>query len=56
MRLEDMMTRKFATLKPGVSLKSAIRLLRNIQRDGLPVLEEDGSLAGIFTKTNLYIV
>ena len=54
MRLEDMMTRKFATLKPGDSLKSATRLLRNSQRDGLPVLEEDGTLAGIFTKTNLY--
>ena len=54
MRLEDMMTRKFATLKPGDSLKSAIRMLRNSQRDGMPVLQEDGSLAGIFTKTNLY--
>lgn len=54
MRLEDMMTHKFATLKPGDSLKSAVRLLRNSQRDGMPVLNEDGSLAGIFTKTNLY--
>jgi PAS domain S-box-containing protein len=54
MRLENMMTRKFATLKPGDSLVKAIRLLRNSQRDGMPVLKEDGSLAGIFTKTNLY--
>jgi len=54
MRLEDMMTRKFATLRPDDTLKSAIRLLRNSQRDGLPVLNKDGSLAGIFTKTNLY--
>lgn len=54
MRLEDMMTRKFATLRPDDSLKSAISLLRNSQRDGLPVLNKDGSLAGIFTKTNLY--
>jgi PAS domain S-box-containing protein len=54
MRLEDMMTRKFATLKPGDSLRSAICQLRNSQRDGMPVLKEDGSLAGIFTKTNLY--
>jgi PAS domain S-box-containing protein len=54
MRLEDMMTRKFATLKPGDSLKRAIQLLRNSQRDGLPVLNDDGTLAGILTKTNLY--
>ncbi len=54
MRLEDMMTRQFATLRPEDSLKSAISLLRKSQRDGLPVLNNDGSLAGIFTKTNLY--
>jgi len=54
MRLEDMMTRDFATLRPEDSLKDAINLLRNSQRDGLPVLNKDGSLAGIFTKTNLY--
>lgn len=54
MRLEDMMTCNFSTLKADDSLKKAIRLLRNSQRDGLPVLNRDGSLAGIFTKTNLY--
>ncbi len=54
MRLEDMMTREFATLRPGDTLKKAVRLLRNSRRDGLPVLNKDGSLAGIFTKTNLY--
>ncbi len=54
MRLEDMMTTRFATLHPGESLQSAVQRLRNSQRDGLPVLNEDGSLAGIFTKTNLY--
>ena len=54
MRLADMMTRDFATLQPGDTLKQAIRLLRSSRRDALPVLKEDGSLAGIFTKTNLY--
>lgn len=54
MRLEHMMTRRFATLRPEDSLRSAINQLRNSQRDGLPVLNADGSLAGIFTKTNLY--
>ena len=54
MRLEDMMTRDYATLRPGDTLKKAVRLLRNSRRDGLPVLNEDGTLAGIFTKTNLY--
>lgn len=46
MRLEDMMTRKFATLRPGDSLEKAVRLLRNSQRDGLPVLQDNGTLAG----------
>ncbi len=54
MRLEDMMTTKFATLRPGESLETAVERLRNSRRDGLPVLREDGSPAGIFTKTNLY--
>lgn len=54
MRLEDMMTRNFATLRSEDSLKDAVSLLRNSKRDGLPVLNDDGSLAGIFTKTNLY--
>ncbi len=54
MRLEDMMTSNYSTLEAGDSLKSAVSLLRNSKRDGLPVLNKDGSLAGIFTKTNLY--
>ncbi|MEW5784902.1 MAG: sigma 54-interacting transcriptional regulator [Bacillota bacterium] len=54
MRLEDMMTRDFATLQPHDTLAKAVRLLRNSRRDGLPVLNGDGSLAGIFSKTNLY--
>ncbi len=54
MRLEDMMTSEYSTLKAADSLRNAVRLLRNSKRDGLPVLNADGSLAGIFTKTNLY--
>ncbi len=54
MRLEDMMTRNYATLHPDDSLEKAVRLLRSSQRDGLPVLNDDNSLAGIFSKTNLY--
>ncbi len=54
MRLENMMTSNYSTLKADDSLQSAVNLLRNSRRDGLPVLHEDGSLAGIFTKTNLY--
>lgn len=54
MHLKDMMTRDYATLSPEDSLADAIKLLRNSQRDGLPVLNSDSSLAGVFTKTNLY--
>lgn len=54
MRLENMMTCNFSTLKADDSLEKATRLLRASQRDGLPVLNANGSLAGIFTKTNLY--
>ncbi len=54
MRLENMMTSDFATLRPDNSLRCALQRLRNSRRDGLPVLNGDGSLAGIFTKTNLY--
>ncbi len=54
MRLENMMTCNFSTLTADDSLDKATGLLRSSQRDGLPVLNADGSLAGIFTKTNLY--
>lgn len=54
MRLEDMMTREYATLNANDSLEKAIHHFRNSQRDGLPVLNNDGTLVGIFTKTNLY--
>ncbi|MDW7728859.1 MAG: sigma 54-interacting transcriptional regulator [Bacillota bacterium] len=54
MRLENMMTRNFATLRSDDSLKHAVRLLRKSKRDGLPVLDDNDLLAGIFTKTNLY--
>ncbi len=54
MLLENMMTSNYATLRPGDKLETAVKRLRNSRRDGLPVLNEDGSLAGIFTKTNLY--
>jgi len=54
MHLKDMMTGEFATLNPDDPLKKAISFLRNSQRDGLPVLHNNKTLAGIFTKTNLY--
>lgn len=46
----DVMRTSFATIKPGASLLSAVRLLLETGQRGLPVLDETGSLVGVITE------
>lgn len=49
----DMMTRDVPLLTANDTLAQAVKLLRRSKLDGLPVINEQGLLTGIFTKANL---
>ena len=53
MLMRDMMTRDVPLLHIKNSLKQGVELLRWTKLDALPVVDEDGSLIGIFTKANI---
>lgn len=53
MLLGDIMTPNVPLLKAGATLQEAVKLLRRSKLDVLPVIDEEGRLAGIFTKANL---
>lgn len=54
MKLSSMITTKFQFLQPLNTLLDAIILFRRYKVDGLPVVDENEKLKGIFTKANLF--
>lgn len=53
MLMGDMMTPNVPLLTSDDTLAHAVKLLRRSKLDGLPVVDEQGMLTGIFTKANL---
>ncbi len=53
MLMGDMMTRDVPLLHPYDTLEYCTQLLRKTKLDGLPVVDAEGSLVGVFTKANL---
>ena len=53
MLMSDMMTRNVPLLHPKDNLGQGVALLRWTKLDALPVVDEDGLLIGIFTKSNV---
>ncbi len=53
-KIKDIMTTDFVRLQPDDTIEKAIRSFRTTRLEGLPVLDKNGTLLGIFTKTNLY--
>lgn len=53
MLMGDMMTRDVPVLEENATLERAVRLLRQSKLDGLPIIDDQGALVGIFTKANL---
>jgi CBS domain-containing protein len=49
----DVMSRKLATVKEGAGVGDSIRLMLSARARRLPVLREDGTLAGIVTLDDL---
>lgn len=54
MKLKDIMTTNYAVLRAGDSIRKAVTLLRATRLDGIPVLDEDEKLFGVFSRMNLY--
>jgi transcriptional regulator with PAS, ATPase and Fis domain len=53
MRMGEMMTRDVPLLPADSTLKQGVQILRRTKLDGLPVVDAQGNLVGIFTKANL---
>ena len=53
MIVRDLMSKKLITLNAGVSLSDAARIFYENNIDGAPVVDDDGMLIGLLTKTHL---
>lgn len=50
MKVKEIMTRDVVSIKPEDNAKEALRLLFKIQISGLPVIDAQGNLVGMFTE------
>jgi CBS domain-containing protein len=53
--VRDVMTADPVTVSPGASVEDVVRLMREHEMSGLPVVDEDGRLIGIVTESDLVI-
>ena len=53
MQVRDLMSKKLITLNSGVFLSDAARIFFENNIDGAPVVDDDGMLIGLLTKTHL---
>ncbi|MHC1762328.1 MAG: sigma 54-interacting transcriptional regulator [Negativicutes bacterium] len=53
MKVRDLMSRKLITLNAGVFLSDAAQIFFENNIDGAPVIDDDGMLIGLLTKTHL---
>lgn len=52
-RVEEVMTRRFATIRAAASIDELLRLVRRTNHHGFPVVDDKGRLSGIVTLTDL---
>jgi CBS domain-containing protein len=55
MKIKDVMTREPATCSPSTNLAAAAKLMLDADCGILPVVNDDGKLAGIVTDRDMYI-
>jgi acetoin utilization protein AcuB len=53
-KMEDIMTRDPITVPPDFTIEEAAEILREHNISGCPVLDQDGDLAGIITKNDIF--
>jgi CBS domain-containing protein len=55
MRVKDIMTKKVISLKPDDNAKEALDILLKMHISGLPVIDDKGSLQGMFTEKEILV-
>ncbi|HUK95359.1 MAG TPA: CBS domain-containing protein [Gaiellaceae bacterium] len=53
MKIEDLMTRDVVVVKPGASLKQAAELLVEHRISGLPVVDDENNVLGVFSEADV---
>lgn len=53
LKAKDIMTDKAITLKPETDIVNAVKTLLDNKINGVPVVEEDGSVVGVLTQSDL---
>ncbi|KAB1441143.1 CBS domain-containing protein [Pseudodesulfovibrio senegalensis] len=53
LKARDIMTEKAITLKPDTDIVSAVKTLLENKINGVPVVEDDGSVIGVLTQSDL---
>ena len=50
MKVKEIMTKEVTSVSPETNAKDALDLLQKLQISGLPVIDKDGKLVGMFTE------
>jgi CBS domain-containing protein len=53
MKIKEVMTREIKSLSPDTNAIEALKLLEKTQISGLPVIDKDGKLVGMFTEKDI---
>ncbi|MFH1269720.1 MAG: CBS domain-containing protein [Candidatus Omnitrophota bacterium] len=53
MKVKEIMVREVTSISPETSANEALGLLEKMQISGLPVIDENGKLIGMFTEKNI---
>lgn len=53
MKVKEIMTKEVVSIKPDDNAKDALDMLFKMQISGLPVIDEQGKLAGMFTEKDI---
>ncbi len=51
--VKDVMSRNVKSISPDMSAKDALKVLMDTKMSGLPVIDADGTLAGVFTEKEI---
>lgn len=52
-RVKDLMTKQIKSIPPDMSAKDALNLLLDSSLSGVPVIDKDGNLVGVFTEKEI---
>ena len=53
MKIEDVMTREVVSVRPGASLKQGAQLLVEHRISGLPVVDDEDHVVGVFSEADV---